>query len=89
MSTKQVEILLVEDNEDDIVILQEAFAESKTINLINIVRDGEEAMTYLRRKGEHKDVHLPGLILLDISDRRSACNPINTGSTGFTSGLST
>ncbi len=67
MSTKQVEILLVEDNEDDIVILQEAFAESKTINLINIVRDGEEAMTYLRRKGEHKDVHLPGLILLDIN----------------------
>lgn len=67
MDTKPVEILLVEDNEDDIVILKEGFAEAKLINLVNQVRDGEEALAYLRRKGKYKDARRPGLILLDIN----------------------
>ncbi len=67
MEVKPVEILLVDDNEDDIMILQEGFTNSKLINIISTVRDGGEAMEYLRRKGKYKDVHLPGLILLDIN----------------------
>jgi len=62
-----VEILLVEDNEDDIVIIQEAFAEAKLVNVINTVRDGEEALAYLRREGRYKFARRPGLILLDIN----------------------
>ena len=67
MDTKPIEILLVEDSDDDIVILQEAFAESKLVNLVNVVRDGEEALAYLRREGKYKDAQMPGLILLDIN----------------------
>ena len=62
-----MEILLVDDSEDDVMILQEGFTDSKLINIVSTVRDGEEAMAYLRRQGEYKDVHLPGLILLDIN----------------------
>jgi CheY-like chemotaxis protein len=67
MTSQPVEILLVEDNEDDVVIIQEAFAESRLINVIHAVRDGEEALAYLRREGCYKAVRQPGLILLDIN----------------------
>jgi len=67
MSAQPVEILLVEDNEDDILLEQEAIAEAKLVNLMYVVRDGEEAMAYLRREGKYQNAQLPGLILLDIN----------------------
>lgn len=67
MRNQPVEILLVEDNEDDIVLTQEAFTEARLVNVINTVRDGEEALAYLRREGKYKVARLPGLILLDIN----------------------
>lgn len=67
MPNEPIEILLVEDNEDDVVLIEEAFAEAKLMNVINGVRDGEEALEYLRREGRYKDVNRPGLILLDIN----------------------
>jgi CheY-like chemotaxis protein len=67
MSAQPVEILLVEDNEDDVLLEQEAIVEVKLVNLMHVVRDGEEAMAYLRREGKYQNAHLPGLILLDIN----------------------
>lgn len=67
MRSQPVEILLVEDNEDDIVLAREAFAEARLVNVINTVRDGEEALAYLRREGKYKVARSPGLILLDIN----------------------
>jgi two-component system, response regulator len=32
-----------------------------------VVRDGEEAMAYLRRQGKYQNAQMPGLILLDIN----------------------
>ena len=62
-----IEILLVEDNDDDIVLIREAFTNANFLNLVNGVKDGVEAMAYLRREGEYKDKNLPGLVLLDIN----------------------
>jgi CheY-like chemotaxis protein len=62
-----IEILLVEDNEDDIILIEEAFAGARMMNVINNVRDGEAALAYLRREGLYKDAVRPGLILLDIN----------------------
>jgi CheY-like chemotaxis protein len=62
-----MEILLVEDNEDDILLEQEALAEAKLVNLMSVVRDGEEAMAFLRRQGQYQHAQMPGLILLDIN----------------------
>jgi two-component system, response regulator len=67
MNTEPMEILLVEDNEDDIVLEQEALADAKLVNLMYVVRDGEEAMAYLRRQGKYQNAPMPGLILLDIN----------------------
>ena len=62
-----LEILLVEDNEDDIILIEEAFAGARMMNVINNVRDGEAALAYLRREGPYKNAVRPGLILLDIN----------------------
>lgn len=64
---KPVEILLVEDNEADIRLTQEGLREAKIWNNLNIVRDGEEAMDYLNKKGECQDAVTPDLILMDIN----------------------
>lgn len=64
---QDLEILLVEDNEGDIRLTIEAFKEAKIRNLIKVVRDGEEALHYLRREGKFSEVQLPDIILLDIN----------------------
>jgi CheY-like chemotaxis protein len=61
---RAIEILLVDDNDDDIVLLQESLKESKFLNLLHVVRDGTEALEWLRA---HRDSGPPGLILLDIN----------------------
>ena len=62
-----MEILLVEDNDDDIVMTMESFAEANILHTINVVRDGEEALCYLRKQGVYADASTPGLILMDIN----------------------
>lgn len=68
MSTFQdLEILLVEDNEGDVQLTIEAFKEAKIRNQIKVVRDGEEALDYLRKQGNYADALSPDIILLDIN----------------------
>lgn len=61
---KSIHILLVEDNEGDIFLTTEALEESKIINEISVVKDGQEALDFIF-KSEHTD--LPDLILLDVN----------------------
>ena len=67
MTSQPVEILLVEDNEDDVVIIKEVFSDMRLATLINVVRDGEEALAYLQRQGKYKVVRMPDIVLLDIN----------------------
>ena len=64
---KEVQILLVEDNEGDIVLTLEALKEAKVLNNVQVVKDGEAALQYIRREGRYKNTETPGLILLDIN----------------------
>ncbi len=64
---QDLEILLVEDNEGDIRLTIEAFKEAKIRNQIKVVRDGEEALDYLRKQGKYADAPSPDIILLDIN----------------------
>ena len=66
-SRRTVKILLVEDNEDDIVIVQEAFSDMTWTTIVGTVRDGEEALQYLRREGKYESAQLPDAVLLDIN----------------------
>ena len=61
------EILLVEDNPGDVFLTQEAFREGRLSHRLSVVEDGEEAMRFLRREGEHSGAPQPDLILLDLN----------------------
>ena len=62
-------ILLVEDREDDILLIKKAFTEGHINNPLQIVRDGDEAMSYLAGEGDYAnraEYPLPDLVLLDL-----------------------
>jgi CheY-like chemotaxis protein len=62
-----IDILLVEDNDADVRLTQEVFAESKIRNNLIIANDGAEALACLRRQGKFKNCARPDLILLDLN----------------------
>jgi CheY-like chemotaxis protein len=67
---RAVTILLVEDNVQDIEITKRAFAKGRVHNDLEVVRDGEEALDYLFRRGKYQDPASsprPGMILLDLN----------------------
>lgn len=67
LTNDPVEILLVEDDPGDVLITQEALANSKFLNHLAVVNNGEEALKYLRLEPPYEDAVRPGLILLDLN----------------------
>ena len=64
---KEIDILLVEDNEGDIVLTMEALDDARIMNKVTVKRDGAEALDYLHNLAENDHNSLPDLILLDIN----------------------
>ena len=64
---KPVEILLVEDNPGDVRLTREALKEAKVINHLTVLKDGVEALAFLRREGQYATAARPHLILLDLN----------------------
>lgn len=64
---KEVNILLIEDNEGDILLTLEAMKQARLCNEIEIVRDGDTALKYLNKEAEFKNAKTPDIILLDIN----------------------
>ena len=63
-------ILIADDDADDRQLTRDALSESRVINNLHEVADGEQLMDYLFRRGEFADPDVsprPGLILLDLS----------------------
>ena len=65
--SKEIEILLVEDNAGDVRLTIESLKEAKVSNKLSVARDGVEAMEFLQQKGVYKDAARPDLILLDLN----------------------
>lgn len=64
---ERVEILLVEDNPGDIRLIQEAFEEGGFSGHLNVTRDGEQALAFLRQEGENSRSPRPAFIILDLN----------------------
>jgi CheY-like chemotaxis protein len=67
---KPITILYADDDPEDRMLVQDAWNESRLMNDLHFVEDGEELMDYLHRR--HKFAHLsgkplPGLVLLDLN----------------------
>jgi CheY-like chemotaxis protein len=66
-SGRPVEVLLVEDSEGDVRLTREALKEAKVHNNLSVVKDGVEAMAFLRREGKYSAAPRPDLVLLDLN----------------------
>lgn len=61
-------ILLVEDDPNDVELTLTAFEEYHLANDVVVVRDGQQALDFLRREGEFHSRHEghPAVVLLDL-----------------------
>jgi len=66
-NVRPVQILLVEDNPGDVGLTIEALKEATVLNKLTVVKDGIEALSLLRRQGQHAHAARPDLILLDLN----------------------
>lgn len=66
-SPQTFQILLVEDSWGDVLLMREAFRESRLTARLNIVTNGEEALAYLNREPRYAEAVTPDLILLDLN----------------------
>jgi len=80
-----ISILMADDDEDDRQLAQEALQESKLVNELRFVKDGEELMDYLHHRGQYADPASsprPGIVLLDLNmprkDGREALREIKS-----------
>ncbi|MCR4300774.1 MAG: response regulator [Sulfuricaulis sp.] len=68
-TAKPIRILLVEDNDAHTKLILRAMQEDRLANPVDCVRDGEEALDFLYRRGNFKDASKsprPDMILLDL-----------------------
>lgn len=63
-------ILIADDDEDDCLLVREAFAEVRPHSLLSFVHNGEQLLAYLHRRPPYDDCTrypLPDLVLLDLN----------------------
>jgi len=67
---RPIVILLADDDEEDRMLAADALEESRVVNDLRFVEDGDELLDYLYRRGRYSEpdaAPLPGLILLDLN----------------------
>lgn len=66
---KPILILMADDDDDDFMLTKKALDESRLLNKLMRVSDGEELLDYLNRRGEFtaENAPRPGVILLDLN----------------------
>lgn len=64
---RAIQILVVEDNPGDVRLLKEMFKELTSGHCVHVVEDGQDAIAYLERTGQHGDAPRPDVIFLDLN----------------------
>jgi CheY-like chemotaxis protein len=84
-NARSITILLADDDADDRVLAKDALDESRVVNDLRFVEDGEQLLDYLHRRGKFSNPETsprPGLILLDLNmprkDGREALREIKS-----------
>lgn len=67
MTTKFIEVLLVEDDPADVDLTREYLKEGKVAINLHVVDDGVQAIEYLHKEGNYAKAIRPDLILLDLN----------------------
>src|SRR3954467_9875348 len=62
-----IDILLVEDSATDAELTRQVLLEAQVRSNLRIIRDGDSAMAFLKRRPPYEGNRLPDLILLDLN----------------------
>lgn len=62
-----INVLLVEDNPGDILLMKEVLSENDDYIKLTIIKDGAEAMHYLKNNTTQTLANLPDLVILDLN----------------------
>ncbi len=77
-----IDILIIEDNEGDARLIKEVLSDGKVSNLLHNVKDGVQAMDFLKKRGAYANASVPDLIILDLNlprkDGREVLSEIKT-----------
>ncbi|GGO65160.1 response regulator [Bowmanella pacifica] len=68
--SRPITILMADDDEDDRLLARDALTESRVLNTLHCVEDGQALLQYLRGQGKYSDKSAyptPSLILLDLN----------------------
>lgn len=64
---RSLQILVVDDDDADALMIEEALESTETRTTVARVADGREALDYLHRAAPYQDALRPDLILLDLN----------------------
>lgn len=65
-NTQPIHILIADDQETDAFFIEQAFGQSTIANVVHLVRDGQEVLDFLSKKGDFSEAPRPHLIILDL-----------------------
>jgi CheY-like chemotaxis protein len=60
-------VLIVDDNESDVFLIEEAIGATRLPLTLYVAKDGEQAIQFFDRTDAHPDLPCPTLIILDIN----------------------
>jgi CheY-like chemotaxis protein len=66
MTKKLVSFLLVEDDDTHAHLVKRSLENARVANEVYRVKDGEEAMAFLRQEGQYAGMPRPDIVLLDL-----------------------
>ena len=66
MKLQPLNILFIEDNRTDVILTREVLNKAKIINQMNVIDNGEDAISYLKKSDVSKQYVPPDLIILDL-----------------------
>ncbi len=62
-----IDVVIVDDNPDDVILIREALAETRMMNVVQVLHNGDDALAYLQRAEPYPDAVRPQMVLLDIN----------------------
>jgi CheY-like chemotaxis protein len=63
----QIHILLIEDNEGDILLMNEALLKRPSVKKVSVVKNGQDGIDFVNKEKNFQEVETPDLIILDIN----------------------
>ena len=66
-TARPISVLLVDDDPGDVLMIEEALESTGCPRTVFVVRDGQEAISFLRQTGQFATAPRPDVVLLDLN----------------------